>query len=134
MKSNNIFFTIMGIITFLCSIFGCQAQNTKVQSLSVDEFEKHIADTSVVRLDVRTLDEYAEGHIAKAINIDVLKSDFESKAVSLLPKDKTIAVYCRSGKRSKKAVDILAKHDYTVIELSTGYNGWVTAGKEVTNK
>lgn len=134
MKSNNTLFTIMGFITFLCSIFGCQAQNTKEHSLSVAEFDKHIADTSVVRLDVRTVEEYAEGHISKALNIDVLKSDFESKASALLSKEKTIAVYCRSGKRSKKAIDILTKQGYTVIELSSGYNGWVNAGKEVTKE
>lgn len=131
MKYNNILFTIMGIIAFISSIFSCQAQNPKAQSLSAEEFEKYIADTSVVRLDVRTLEEYTEGHIAKTLNIDVLKSDFESKAKNLLPKEKTIAIYCRSGKRSKKAVDILTKNDYTVVELSTGYNGWIAAGKEV---
>ena len=43
-----------------------------------------IADTDVVRLDVRTADEYAEGHIDNAINIDVLKNDFESKATATL--------------------------------------------------
>lgn len=44
---------IMELMTFLCSLFGC-AQEQNYKSLSVDEFEKAISDTTVVRLDVRT--------------------------------------------------------------------------------
>lgn len=71
-------FIIMGIITLLGGILGCKAQSAKFQSMTVNDFEKCIADTSVVRLDVRTVEEYADGHISKALNIDVLKSDFKS--------------------------------------------------------
>lgn len=122
---------IMGILTFIGSFFGCKAQNTKFKSLEVNAFEQCIADTSVVRLDVRTSEEYAAGHIANAQNIDVLRPDFKQKALSKLPKDKTIAVYCRSGKRSKRAAEILAENGFNVVDLNTGYNGWTSAGKEV---
>lgn len=132
MKHSDISLTIIGIIIFLSSLFGCQTKNAKSPSLSVAEFEEYIADTTVVRLDVRTAEEYAEGHIANTVNIDILQPDFEAKAVALLPKAKTIAVYCGSGKRSKKAVDMLTKNHFTVIELNTGYNGWIEAGKKVT--
>ncbi len=123
---------IMGIITFIGSLFGCQAQNAKFQSLSVDEFEKCISDTSVVRLDVRTAGEYANGHIPNAVNIDVLQFNFKSKALAQLSKDKTIAVYCRSGKRSKRAAGILANNGFTVVDLNNGYIGWTEAGKKTT--
>ena len=122
---------IMGILTLLCGLFGCKTQNNKFLSLSVDEYEKVITDTEVVRLDVRTAEEYAEGHIEGTLNIDVLKSDFKSKAKATIPKDKTIAVNCRSGKRSKNAAHILSKLGYKVIELDTGYNGWKDAGKPI---
>lgn len=111
------------------SIFGCSAQNQKFTSVQVDEFEKTIAQANVVLVDVRTPEEYAEGHIANALNIDVLNESFEKKATSTLPKDKTIAVYCRSGRRSKKAATILADSGYKVVELDTGYLGWTGAGK-----
>ena len=75
-------------------------------------------------IDVRTAEEYAGDHIDNAINIDVLNDSFESKAVSTLPKDKTIALYCRSGRRSKNAAKILSANGYTVVELNSGYNGW----------
>lgn len=122
---------LMGIISMLCSMFACNAQTNDLKSLSVEEYAKAIEDTMVVRLDVRTPEEYAEGHIEKSLNIDVLNSDFESKALATLPKDKTIAVNCRSGKRSKNAARILVKNGYKVIELDSGYNGWVGEGKPV---
>ena len=121
----------MSLLTMICGLFSCTAQTDKYKSVEVEEFEKAIADTAVVRLDVRTPEEYAEGHIAGALNIDVLDSSFEQKATSVLPKDKTIALYCRSGRRSKKAATILADKGYTIVELNTGYNGWTGAGKAV---
>ncbi len=123
---------LMGILTMLCSLIGCNAQSEGFRSLSVDEYAKAIEDTAIVRLDVRTAEEYAEGHIANTLNIDVLKDDFEQNAVATLPNDRTIAVNCRSGKRSKNAARILVKNGFKVIELDEGYNGWVAKGMPVT--
>ena len=46
-------------------------------------------------------------------------------------KDKPVALYCRSGNRSKTAARILADKGYEVVELGTGFRGWVAAGKNV---
>ena len=119
------------ISAILCNLLGCTAQQQKFESLDAEAFEQVISDTSVVRLDVRSIDEYASGHIAKAINIDVMKDDFKTKATSLLPKDKTIALYCRSGRRSKKAAGILTENGYKVIELNSGISGWINAQKDI---
>lgn len=117
----------------------CQGQKSGQQermpeefrSVSVDEFAQVIADTNVVVLDVRTLDEHVAGHIAgTTLHIDVLKPGFDSLAVANIRGNSTIALYCRSGNRSKRAASILAGKGYQVIELSTGYNGWVQASKE----
>lgn len=123
---------LMGIITMLYSLFGCSAQTEGFKSLTVKEYAKAIEDTAIVRLDVRTAEEFAEGHIAKTLNIDVLKNDFESKAVAMLPKNHIIAVNCRSGKRSKNAARILVKNGFKVIELDGGYNDWVKNRMPVT--
>lgn len=121
------FITMMAAIS---TMLGCQAQNFR--SVEVEEFEKIIADSAVVRLDVRTDMEFAEGHITGAICIDVLQENlFAERAAALLPKDKTIALYCRSGRRSKKAAGILAGMGYTVVELNSGWLGWTAAGKEI---
>lgn len=126
----------MGIMAMLCSIFGCTAQTKGFRSIGAEEFERAISDTAkVIRLDVRTAEEYADGHIAGAVNIDVLQDAFEGEATSRLPRDgKTIAVYCRSGKRSKKAAEILIRHGYNLVELDCGYIGWTGAGKPVARE
>ena len=127
----NIFFTLA---TMFCGLAGCTAQSDKFTSLDVADFEKMVADADVVLLDVRTATEYREGHLSGAVNADVLRDDFLAQASHMLPKDNTVALYCRSGKRSKKAAQILSDNGYKVVELRTGYNGWTQAGKEVNKQ
>ena len=52
-------------------------------------------------------------------------------AAETLSKDKPVALYCRSGNRSKKAARILAEKGYQVVELETGFRGWAAAGKDI---
>ena len=61
----------------------------------------------------------------------LLDESFETMADSTLQKDKPVAVYCRSGKRSKKAAAILSKKGYIIYDLDKGFIGWEEAGKEV---
>jgi len=70
------------------------------------EFAQIIQSDTVLVVDVRTAEEYNAGHIEGARNIDVLKDNFQTEAMASIPKDKTVAVYCRSGKRSLKAAAI----------------------------
>ena len=105
--------------------------NNKFKTTDVAEFEKAVADTAYVVLDVRTPAEHAEGYIPGThLNIDVLEDDYTEIALRNLPKDKPVALYCRSGNRSKNAARILAEKGYQVVELGTGFRGWVAAGKE----
>ena len=90
------------------------------------------ADSNVVILDVRTADEYAEGHIKGAILIDQFKSDFLEQAKAKLPTEKTIAVYCRSGRRSANAAGILAKEGYKPVNLKGGIIAWRKENQPVT--
>lgn len=99
--------------------------------MDVEKFDSLIQDEAIQRLDVRTMAEYSEGHIAKTININVLDDSFADMADSLLEKDRPVAVYCRSGKRSKKAAKILSGKGYKVFELDKGFESWKEAGKEV---
>ena len=109
-------------ILCLMSFLGCKA--AEFRSVDADTFAQIIEDTTVVRLDVRTANEYAQGHIPGALLIDVTQANFVQKAEQLLPKDKTIALYCRSGRRSKAAAQQLSKQGYQVVELNTGFNSW----------
>lgn len=126
MKMNSF---IAGICLFFTSLFSCQ-QKGDFKSVSVDEFSVLIADPDMQRLDVRTLAEYSEAHIPGSININVLDKTFTEIADSTLQKDKPVALYCRSGKRSKKAAAILSEKGYKVFDLDEGLEGWKKAGKE----
>ncbi len=118
------------LIISLCSMFffSCHHKTENFTSLPADKFAEVISDFDVQRVDVRTLGEYSENHIPGSININVLNDDFALMADSLLHKDKPVAVYCRSGKRSKKAASILGKAGYEVYELDGGFNAWQEAG------
>lgn len=114
----------------LLSLFSCQPKGD-FRTLSVSEFESVIADPGVQRLDVRTPAEYTEGHIPGSLNINVLDQQFEAVADSVLSKEAPVALYCRSGKRSKKAAALLSKKGFQVYELDGGINDWLSAGRDV---
>lgn len=120
-----------GICLFFSTLFSCQQKGGDFKTVPADEFATVIADPEVQRLDVRTVAEYSEGHIPGSMNINVLDKEFEAVADSTLQKDKPVAVYCRSGKRSKKAAAILSGKGYKVYDLDKGFVGWEEAGKEV---
>lgn len=101
---------------------------TKFTTLSVEEFANRIDSSNVFLLDVRTPEEFKEGHIHGAHNLDVQSEDFNHEAVSELPKDKVIAVYCGSGRRSALAAEKLANDGFTVINLDGGLAAWKEAG------
>ena len=115
---------------------GCaqSGSNDAFMTIEVDGFHHTLENSGddCVLLDVRTPAEYKEGHLKGAINIDVKDSvSFKKKALEQLPKDKTVMVYCRSGKRSATAAGILATEGYFVFNLEGGILAWKEAGKEI---
>lgn len=119
------------ICLLFSSFFSCQQKGGRFESLSVGDFADVISDPDVQRLDVRTVAEYSEGHIPGSVNVNVLDESFAAVADSVLQPSRPVALYCRSGKRSKKAARILSEKGFKVYELSTGFNGWVEAGQTV---
>ena len=102
-----------------------------IQNLDVAEFAKMAADKQNVILDVRTAKEFQAGHIAGAINLDVMSPDFEPKAAAL-DKSKTYLVHCASGVRSAHACEKLGKLNFPKLyNLSGGFRAWVKAGEPV---
>lgn len=89
------------------------------------EAAKNLMDTeeNYIILDVRTEEEYAEGHIAGAICIPNETID-ETVTDELSEKDQLILVYCRSGNRSVQASEKLAELGYTNIKEFGGINTW----------
>jgi phage shock protein E len=101
--------------------------------VGVDEFANIISVPGVVILDVRTPQEFAEGHIEGAINIPVESADYIDQ-VSQLDPNVTYAVYCRSGNRSQPAVAGMASVGVTgIYELESGTIGWTDAGQPLVS-
>ncbi|WP_298935918.1 rhodanese-like domain-containing protein [uncultured Prevotella sp.] len=122
---------ILSIMTLISgSLCNCGQQNFK--TIDADEFETAISSDSVQLLDVRTVEEYNEAHISadSVINIDELQPDFMTKARKVLDKGKTVAVYCRSGRRSADAAKKLSDEGYKVIDLKGGILEWQERGKK----
>lgn len=111
----------MSVFTALCSVFGCTAKG--FVSVDADEFAREIAMPGVQLVDVRTAEEYANGHIPAAVNMDVFSPDF-AKQIATLDKERTVALYCRSGRRSKSAAEQAVKQGYKVVELDGGILSW----------
>jgi rhodanese-related sulfurtransferase len=72
-------------------------------------------------------EEYEEGHIADALLVDFYSYNFEEQATAKLSKEKAVAVYCRSGRRSASAAQKLVKLGYEVIHLDGGILAWQRA-------
>lgn len=73
-------------------------------------------------VDVRTPEEYAQGHLDGAI---LMPLDNLPNTYSSLPKKGKLIVYCRSGHRSAKAVQFLVEHGYSnAISMNGGYVAW----------
>ena len=131
------------ILTLLLAALGLNtACSQNFENMEVKEFAELIADSiachtqtfrseNVVILDVRKADEFAEGHIKGAILIDQFQSDFVEQAKAKLPKDKTIAIYCRSGRRSANAAGKLADVGYKCVNLKGGILAWKEANMPV---
>jgi rhodanese-related sulfurtransferase len=107
------------------------AQNSKLfkehvnMNISVEKAKAYMKDASdYVILDVRTPEEYNLGNIKNSINIDYNASDFTEK-LSALDKNKTYMVYCRSGARSSKAIEIMKTNGFHyLMHIDGGYLAW----------
>lgn len=98
---------------------------TSKKLLSAEAFNEKInKDSKGIILDVRTDEEFNEGHLKNAILINFLNDNFEEK-INQLEKNKTIYLYCRSGNRSAKAAEILIKNGFqNIYELDGGIMAW----------
>lgn len=104
----------------------------KYPTVTPDEFEQAIAEPDVQLVDVRTPEEYEQGHIVGAMNIDWKSDAFADDATSMLDKSKTVAIYCKVGHRSHEAGDKLYKMGYKhIVELQGGLEAWKAAGKTI---
>jgi len=123
------------ILSILAFLFGsCQSTSQDISVIPVDEFAQYITQPDVQLLDVRTPEEFEAGHIEGAVMIDYRTDPdgFVEKVEAQLKKDQPVALYCRSGKRSHSAAELLLKAGFTQLtELEGGILAWQEAGKNV---
>jgi rhodanese-related sulfurtransferase len=106
-----------------------------VRTLSIDEghalVEENRDNPDFVVLDVRMESEFRAGHLENAINLDYYSETFKED-LGGLDKTKTYFVYCRSGNRSERAVEIMGGLGFTdTYNLGGGYAQWVMKGYPV---
>ena len=98
-----------------CGASGSEASFEQLSMYkALSQMEK---EENYILLDVRTIEEYTDGHIPGAVNI--ANESIRTDEISELPdKDQRIYVYCRSGNRSKQAAKKLVKLGYTnIVEI-----------------
>lgn len=86
--------------------------------------------TDATIVDVRTPEEFAAGHVAGAVNVDVQADDFDAR-IAELPTDGSYVVYCRSGNRSARAVERMRGLGFTDLADGGGLEDMAAAGYEL---
>lgn len=122
-------FKIKTFFALACSFFAALVFAAQTQPISQQALLTALKtpDHNIVILDVRSEDEYNAGHVANAINVS---HDTVAEKLSQLAqyKDKTVVVYCRSGRRAGVAEDILTKNGFNNLRHLTGdMNAWLEA-------
>ena len=92
------------------------------EAFTVLEKNRHNSDFAV--LDVRTPEEYNEGHVENALLLNIKSKDFEEE-LDKLNKDKNYFIYCKSGRRSDKALKLMEKHKFKNVQsIVGGFDKW----------
>ena len=131
---NSILITLIFVISLTLS---CKENKGEQQSITKSEqqiiinkklvttdFRTNIENKSVQLIDVRTPQEFKEGHIKNAGNINFYDSDFLTQ-MNKLDKNEPLYIYCRSGGRSGKAALQLKEQGFTeVYDLQGGIIDW----------
>jgi len=126
---------IFSVFGFSCSKTGNEKQDlvmskeaktgkkAEYKKITSDEAKKMMETQKVIVVDVRTLEEYNEGHIPNAISVPLETIENEAEA-KLKNKDDLILVYCRSGRRSREAALKLIEKGYTNVIDFGGIQDW----------
>jgi len=112
------------LLFLFIGFYSCKAQ-LSVEPMVPSEFQKAIqSNTEAIVLDVRTPEEYREGYILHAVNVDYKNENFKSE-IAKLDTAKTYYVYCRSGGRSANAASYMKSVGFkNVYDLKGGITSW----------
>jgi rhodanese-related sulfurtransferase len=103
----------------------------KTQDVSPNQAVELISKQKPLILDVRTPEEFADGHLAGAVNISSADPEF-TKKIAALDQTRPLLVHCAAGGRSRRVLPALQALRFPSIHhLADGFNGWLDAGKPV---
>lgn len=129
---------IISVFLLLTLILACSAQQANesqtsaIQNVDSKEAANLITENpNLLIIDVRTPAEFNAGHIKEAKNINISDSDFQSQ-IEKLSRDSTYLVYCRTGNRSGRAINLMKQLNFkSIYHLQHGITEWVGEGKPV---
>lgn len=112
-------------------LFGYDTPQQGSNSLDAAACADRLSKDSAQLVDVRSAAEYADGHIADALNLDWTNGQLEA-AMSELDKSKPVLLYCASDHRSAAARKSMREQGFTdVVDLSGGIAAWREAGRPI---
>lgn len=128
----SVLFCVTALVVYFIAINNAKSQAPNGSIVSVQEVKKSIdAQEKVTIVDVRTPEEYKEGHLKNSILLAL--DTINSKAVQALPdRNQALYVYCRAGHRSAQAVAQLQQMGYAhVHSMDGGITAWKKAGFQI---
>ena len=125
---------IFAVLLVCCSWLSFAEDTPLVSQDELIEMARKYSTNDMLILDVRSAEEFAEGHIKNAVNIS--HGEMSRNFMTILEfQDKPVVVYCRSGRRANIAETILKDKGFTnVMHLEGDMNDWVDAELPVENK
>lgn len=120
---------VIGFVVSACGATGV-AEATGLRTVTANDAQAVIAagGDDLMVLDIRTPEEFAEGHIDGAVNIDFYAPDFGDRLAELDP-DARYVLYCRSDNRSGQTMPVLEELGFgDVAEIDGGVVAWAESG------
>lgn len=146
MKRRTIKLLVLGIMILVLLVYGeaytetdsPKAEGKGIKNITPKEarilIEKNKDNPDLVVLDVRTPEEFSEGHIEGAINLDFYSPDFREE-LGKLDRSRTYITHCRSGKRSEKTIEMMNELGFReVYNMEGGIIRWIEEGLPITKE
>ncbi|MEO9510946.1 MAG: rhodanese-like domain-containing protein [Flavobacteriaceae bacterium] len=115
------------VICFLALALCRSQQENTIKKISKTTLKEEVIGKNVQLIDVRTPQEYKNGHIGDALNFNINERETFLKQISILDKTKPVYLYCKKGGRSNRAAELLKHNGFKKIyDYSGGYDQWKT--------
>ena len=133
------FAIIFALLLVTALVYGCTSQTGAAGQVLEDTgaqealelIQRNQGNPDFMIIDIRTPEEFNEGYIENAVNIDFYSDTFKED-LDKLDKNKTYLIYCRSGNRSGQAMPIMKGLGFKeVYNLSVGIKEWIAEGLPV---